>query len=53
MVKETHGWAKHVHSYAKDASDYLKENAGIITPDGLAKVMELGRQDASSNIDND
>ena len=44
MVKETHGWARHVHSYAKDASDYLKENGGVMTPDGLRTVMEIGRQ---------
>ena len=44
MVKETHGWARHVHSYAKYASDHLKENGGVMTPDGLTKVMEVGRQ---------
>jgi len=43
IVKETHGWARHVHSYARHASEYLKANGRIMTPDGLNAVLELGR----------
>ena len=43
IVKETHGWARHVHSYARHASEYLKANGRIMTPDGLKAVLELGR----------
>ena len=44
IVKETLGWPRHVHSYARTASDYLIENGGMMTPEGLKEVMEEGRK---------
>lgn len=44
IVKETHGWPRHVHSYAKRAGEYLKKNHGVMSPEGLREVMEKGRK---------
>ncbi len=44
IVKETHGWPRHVHSYARTASDYLIENGGLMTPPGLNVIMDEGRK---------
>ncbi len=44
IVQETHGWPRHVHSYAKHAAGHLKEKDGIMTPQGLKIVMELGEE---------
>ncbi len=44
IVQETHGWPRHVHSYANHAAEYLKEKGGLMTPQGLKIVMELGEE---------
>ena len=44
IVKETLSWPRHVHSYARNASDYLIENGGVMTPEGLKEVMDVGRK---------
>ncbi|MCY4000796.1 MAG: ATP-binding protein [Bacteroidetes bacterium] len=44
IVKETLGWPRHVHSYARNTSDYLIENGGVMTPEGLNEVMDVGRK---------
>ncbi len=44
IAQEANGWPRHVHSYAKHASEYLKANGGVMTPDGLNSVLEVGHE---------
>ncbi len=44
IAQQTHGWPRHVHSYAEHAAGHLKEKGGIMTPQGLKIVMELGEE---------
>jgi len=43
ITAETQGWARHAYSYGKHALEYLKANGGVMSSDGLQKVLELGR----------
>ena len=44
IAQQTHGWPRHVHSYARHAAEHLKEKGGLMTPQGLKIVMELGEE---------
>jgi len=44
IAQETNQWPRHVHSYAKHAGQYLEKNDGVMTPQGLKAVMELGQR---------
>ncbi len=44
IAQKTHGWPRHVHSYARHAAGHLKEKGGLMTPQGLKIVMELGEE---------
>ena len=44
IAQKTHGWPQHVHSYARHAAGHLKEKGGLMTPQGLKIVMELGEE---------
>ncbi len=42
IEKETYRWPRHIHSYAMRAGEYLRENDGLMTPEGLKEIMEKG-----------
>lgn len=44
LYKETDRWPRHVHSYARIASIYLEKHSGMMTREGLEKVIEKGRR---------
>ncbi len=44
IAQKTHGWPRHVHSYARHAAKHLKEKGGLMTPQGLKIIMELGEE---------
>ncbi|MXW33142.1 MAG: ATP-binding protein [Rhodothermaceae bacterium] len=44
IAKETYGWPRHVQSYSRHAAEHLKANLGIMMPNGLEAVLELGRK---------
>ncbi len=44
IAQQTHRWPRHVHSYARHAAEQSKEKSGIMTPQGLKIVMELGEE---------
>ncbi len=44
IAQKTHGWPRHVHSYARHAAEHLKEKGGLMTPQGLKIIMELGEE---------
>jgi len=44
IVQETNQWPRHVHSYARYAGEYLENNNGVMTPQGLKAVLELGQK---------
>ncbi|MCY3628492.1 MAG: ATP-binding protein [Bacteroidota bacterium] len=44
IVKETHGWPRHVQSYAKRAADHLEAGGGIMTTERLNASLEAGRE---------
>jgi len=44
IARETQGWPRHVHSYAKHAGEFLENSNGVMTPQGLQAVLELGQE---------
>ncbi len=44
IAQQTHRWPRHVHSYARHAAEHLKEKGGLMTPQGLKIIMELGEE---------
>ncbi|MXW14652.1 MAG: hypothetical protein F4120_00840 [Rhodothermaceae bacterium] len=44
IAKETQGWPKHITSYARIASDQIKTDNGEMTAEGIALVLERGKE---------
>ena len=44
IMKETHGWPQHTIAYVRPAMRRIAHDGGILTPQGLAHVLEQGRQ---------
>lgn len=44
IAGETHGWPQHIMCFAQPAAWVLRNNGGEPAPDGLAYVLERGRQ---------
>ena len=43
IAQETDGWPQHIVSFAEPASQVIRQSEGMMTPQGLARVLDAGR----------